>query len=54
MLNEGITNYPTIFDHLAMSRPGSIFASGGGSLGWSGGAAIGAKLAAPGQDRSSR
>jgi acetolactate synthase-1/2/3 large subunit len=47
VLNEGITNYPTIFNHLAMSRPGSIFASGGGSLGWSGGAAIGAKLAAP-------
>jgi acetolactate synthase I/II/III large subunit len=46
-LNEGITNYHTIFDHLAMRRPGSIFASGGGSLGWSGGAAIGAKLAAP-------
>ena len=47
VLNEGITNYGTIFDHLAMRRPGSIFASGGGSLGWNGGAAIGAKLAAP-------
>ena len=46
-LNEGITNYSVIFDHLRMSRPGSIFASGGGSLGWNGGAAIGAKLAAP-------
>ena len=46
-LNEGITNYHTIFDHLGMRRPGSIFASGGSSLGWSGGAAIGAKLAAP-------
>lgn len=46
VLNEGITNYGTIFDHLAMARPGSIFASGGGSLGWNGGAAIGAKLAA--------
>jgi acetolactate synthase-1/2/3 large subunit len=45
-LNEGITNYPAIHDHLGMSRPGSIFASGGGSLGWNGGAAIGAKLAA--------
>jgi acetolactate synthase-1/2/3 large subunit len=30
-----------------MTRPGSIFTSGGGSLGWNGGAAIGAKLAAP-------
>ncbi|MCT7377808.1 thiamine pyrophosphate-requiring protein [Chelativorans salis] len=47
VLNEGITNYPTIFNHLAMRRPGSIFTAGGGSLGWSGGAAIGAKLAAP-------
>ncbi len=47
VLNEGITNYGVVHDHLAMTRPGSIFASGGGSLGWSGGAAIGAKLAAP-------
>lgn len=47
VLNEGITNYPVIFNHLAMKRPGSIFTSGGGSLGWNGGAAIGAKLAAP-------
>lgn len=47
VLNEGITNYHTIFDHLGMSRPGSIFTSGGSSLGWNGGAAIGAKLAAP-------
>ncbi len=46
-LNEGITNYHTVSDHLCMRRPGSIFASGGSSLGWSGGAAIGAKLAAP-------
>lgn len=46
-LNEGITNYSAIHDHLGMTRPGSIFASGGGSLGWNGGAAIGAKLAAP-------
>ena len=47
VFNEGITNYHHIFNHLRMSRPGSIFASGGGSLGWNGGAAIGAKLAAP-------
>jgi acetolactate synthase-1/2/3 large subunit len=47
VLNEGITNYPVVFDHLAMTRPGSIFTAGGGSLGWNGGAAIGAKLAAP-------
>lgn len=47
VLNEGITNYPQIVDHIAPDRPGSFFASGGGSLGWNGGAAIGAKLAAP-------
>lgn len=49
VLNEGITNYGVACDHLRMTRPGSIFASGGGSLGWNGGAAIGAKLAAPGK-----
>jgi acetolactate synthase-1/2/3 large subunit len=45
VLNEGITNYPAICDHIAPTRPGAFFASGGGSLGWNGGAAIGAKLA---------
>ncbi len=49
LLNEGITNYPQIVDHVAPTRPGSYFASGGGSLGWNGGAAMGAKLAAPDQ-----
>jgi acetolactate synthase-1/2/3 large subunit len=47
VLNEGITNYPAVSNHMRMTRPGSIFASGGGSLGWNGGAAFGAKLAAP-------
>ncbi|MGH6929849.1 MAG: thiamine pyrophosphate-dependent enzyme, partial [Dongiaceae bacterium] len=47
VLSEGITNYPVICDHIAKSTPGTMFASGGGSLGWNGGAAIGAKLAAP-------
>jgi acetolactate synthase-1/2/3 large subunit len=47
VLNEGISNYQTVVDHLRVSRPGALFASGGGSLGWNGGAAIGAKLASP-------
>ena len=47
VLNEGISHYHTIIDHLGLDRPGAIHASGGGSLGWHGGAAIGAKLAAP-------
>ncbi|HWK48021.1 MAG TPA: thiamine pyrophosphate-requiring protein [Stellaceae bacterium] len=46
-LNEGISNYHTVFNHLAPTRPGSVFTSGGGSLGWNGGAAIGVKLARP-------
>jgi acetolactate synthase-1/2/3 large subunit len=47
VLNEGITNYHTIVDHLVSRRPGGMMTSGGGSLGWNGGAAIGVKLAHP-------
>src|SRR5580658_5823776 len=46
-LSEGITNHPAIWDHMAREKPGTMFTSGGSSLGWSGGAAIGMKLAAP-------
>jgi acetolactate synthase-1/2/3 large subunit len=48
VISEGISHYHTICDHLQMDRPGTLFTSGGGSLGYSGGAAIGAKLARPG------
>ncbi|NKJ01605.1 acetolactate synthase [Novosphingobium sp. SG707] len=34
VMDEGITNYRPVFDHLATARAGSMFASGGGSLGW--------------------
>ncbi len=47
ILNEGITNYPAISDHIARTKPLTYFASGGGSLGWNGGAAVGMKLVAP-------
>jgi acetolactate synthase-1/2/3 large subunit len=47
VLNEGISSYQTICDHLGMTRPGSMLTSGGSSLGWHGGAAIGVKLARP-------
>jgi acetolactate synthase-1/2/3 large subunit len=47
VLTEAITNYPVVCEHLQPSRPGSLFGSGGSSLGWAGGAAVGAKLAAP-------
>jgi len=53
VLNEGITNFGKIIDHLGGLgqgggiRAGHMFTSGGGSLGWNGGAAIGVKLACP-------
>ncbi|MBV9290798.1 MAG: hypothetical protein JO288_23770 [Hyphomicrobiales bacterium] len=46
-LNEGVSHYHTVFNHLAPDTPGCIFTSGGGSLGWNGGAAVGVKLARP-------
>ena len=46
--NEGISNYHTVINHLRLSEPGSLLASGGGSLGWSGGAALGVRLMRPG------
>ncbi len=47
VLNEGITNYGVIADHIGQRDSGTLFTSGASSLGWHGGAAIGAKLAAP-------
>lgn len=47
VLNESISNAAAVFRHLPRSRPGTLFASGGSSLGWFGGAAVGIKLARP-------
>ena len=47
VLTEAITNYQVVAEHLRASRPGSLIGSGGGSLGWAGGGAVGAKLARP-------
>jgi acetolactate synthase I/II/III large subunit len=47
VLNEGITNYSAILNHMGDRPAGTMFTSGGGSLGWNGGAAIGFKLARP-------
>jgi acetolactate synthase I/II/III large subunit len=47
VLSEGVTNFHVISNHSGRTRPGTYFTSGGGSLGWNGGAAIGAKLAKP-------
>ena len=47
VLNEGISHYQVINEHLRANRPGSVLTSGGGSLGWHAGAALGVKLARP-------
>lgn len=47
VLNETITNDLAVFQHLPRTKPGTLFTSGATSLGWHGGAAIGAKLAKP-------
>jgi acetolactate synthase-1/2/3 large subunit len=47
VLTEAITNYQIVAEHLRPARPGSYLGSGGGSLGWAGGGAVGAKLASP-------
>ncbi len=49
VLNEGITNYRAIAEHIGVKAPRTMFTSGGGSLGWNGGAAIGFGLAWPGK-----
>ena len=50
VVNESISNYHAVIDHLHLTRPGAMLASGGGSLGWHGGAAIGVKLAHPARE----
>jgi acetolactate synthase-1/2/3 large subunit len=47
VLDETITNVPSVLRQLGRNRPGSYFTPGGSSLGWNGGAAIGMKLARP-------
>jgi acetolactate synthase-1/2/3 large subunit len=47
ILNETITDRPIVERRLPRSKPGTLFGSGGSSLGWFGGAAVGVKLACP-------
>jgi acetolactate synthase I/II/III large subunit len=47
IINEATTNIKFVTDHLLRDEPGSLYASPAASLGWSGGAAIAAKLAHP-------
>jgi len=47
VVNEGITNFSAINNHIGCTKPGTRFTSGASSLGWNGGASIGMKLACP-------
>lgn len=50
VLHETITYAAAWLESARRARPGSVFTSGGSSLGWALGAALGAKLASPGRD----
>jgi acetolactate synthase I/II/III large subunit len=47
VLNEAIRNGPVLQEHLARTKPGSYVGLAGGGLGFSGGMALGLKLAQP-------
>jgi acetolactate synthase I/II/III large subunit len=47
IFNEGVTNAGAVLMQIPRKRPNTTMRSGGGGLGWSGGFALGAKLAAP-------
>ena len=47
VLDECVTNSPAVANYVPRSQPGTYYKSGGSSLGWGLGAALGAKLACP-------
>jgi len=47
VVSEAVTNFHVVSQHLRRTKPGTLFSSGGGSLGYNGGAAVGVKLARP-------
>lgn len=47
ILSEAVTNFHLVAAHAGRNKPGTLMMSGGGSLGWNSGAAVGAKLAKP-------
>jgi acetolactate synthase-1/2/3 large subunit len=49
VVNEAIRNAPAVLTQIQRTRPGTLVGCSGGGLGYSGGMALGAKLARPGQ-----
>jgi len=47
VISEAVTNFHVVSQHMRRTKPGTLFSSGGGSLGYNGGAAFGVKLARP-------
>jgi acetolactate synthase I/II/III large subunit len=47
LFNEAVTNTPAVLMQIPRPRPNTAFNTNGAGLGWSGGMALGAKLAAP-------
>jgi acetolactate synthase I/II/III large subunit len=47
IFNEGVTTAGAVLLQIPRAKPNTTMRSGGGGLGWSGGVALGAKLAAP-------
>jgi acetolactate synthase-1/2/3 large subunit len=47
VVNESVTNGPTVLAHMPRTKPGTYFAHGGGGLGGGAGMALGIKLAQP-------
>ncbi|WP_233146109.1 thiamine pyrophosphate-requiring protein [Pigmentiphaga sp. NML080357] len=48
VINEAIRNAPAVLGHIRRTRPLSLLGTAGGGLGYSGGMALGVKLARPG------
>ena len=46
-VDESLTSHAAVWNHLDTDEPGTMFGSGGSSLGWGLGAALGIKLAKP-------
>ena len=47
IFNEAVTNTPAVLMQIPRPLPNTAFNTNGAGLGWSGGMALGAKLAAP-------